>query len=65
MIAMLNFATFVVATMLAVAAAAAFNWLLLRATFLLMRPATAKRIPARTGLARGTRELARAYATQR
>jgi hypothetical protein len=65
MIAMLNFATFVIATMLAAAAAAGFNWLLLRATFLMMLPVTAKRIPARTELVRGTKELARAYAAQR
>ena len=65
MIAMLTFATFVITTMLAAAAAAGFNWLLLRATFLMMRPATAKRLPARTALVRGTKELARAYAGQR
>jgi hypothetical protein len=65
MIAMLHFATLVIATMFAVAAAAAFNWLLLQATFRMMRPATAKRIPARTALVRGTTELARAFAAQR
>jgi di/tricarboxylate transporter len=52
MIAMLHFATLVIATMFAVAAAAAFNWLLLHATFRMMRPATAKRIPVRTALVR-------------
>jgi hypothetical protein len=65
MIAMLHFATLVITTMFAAAAAAAFHWLLLQATFLLMRPATAKRVPARTALVRGTAELARAYAVQR
>jgi hypothetical protein len=50
---------------LAAAAAAGLNWLLMRATFLMMRPATAKRLPARTALVRGTKELARAYAAQR
>jgi hypothetical protein len=65
MIDMLNFATVVIATMLAAAVAAGFNWLLLRATFLLMRPATAKRIPTRTALVCGTKELARAFAGQR
>jgi len=35
-------------------AAVAFHWLLLRATFLLLRPATARRIAPRTELARGT-----------
>ena len=65
MIAMLHFATLVLATMFAVAAAAVFNWLLLQAAFRMMRPATAKRIPARTALVRGTAELARAFAAQR
>ena len=57
-----QFATLVVATIFAAAGAAAFNWLLLRGAFLMMRPATARRIPARTELTRGTRQLARAYA---
>jgi len=66
MSAMLQFATLVVASMFAVAGAAALNWLFLRGAFLMMRPATAKRIPARpTQLVGGTRELARAYAPQR
>jgi len=65
MIAMLNFATLVIATMLAAAAAVAFEWLLLRAAFLMMRPATARRIPARTERARGTAQLARAYSAPR
>jgi hypothetical protein len=65
LIAMLHFATLVIATMFAVTAAAAFNWLLLQATFRMMRPATAKRIPACTVLVRGTAELARAFAPQR
>lgn len=65
MIAMLHFATLVISTMFAAAAAVAFNWLLLRGTFLMMRPATAKRIAGRTALVRGTAELARAFASQR
>jgi hypothetical protein len=65
MIAMLHFATLVISTMFAAAAAVVFNWLLLRATFLMMRPATAKRIAGRTALVRGTAELARAFASQR
>ena len=65
MIAILHFATLVTATVFAVAGAAAFNWLLLRASFLLMRPATARRIPARTELVRGTTQLARAFASNR
>ena len=65
MIAMLHFATLVVTTMFAAAAAVAFHWLLLRAAFLMMRPATARRIPVRTELVRGTAELARAFAAHR
>lgn len=65
MIAMLHFATLVVATVFAAAGAALFNWLLLRASFFLMRPATARRIPARTELVRGAAQLARAFASNR
>src|SRR6266699_4104976 len=65
MIAMLNFATLVIATMLAAAGAVALQWLLLRAAFLMMRPATARRISVRTELASGTAELARAFASHR
>ncbi len=65
MMAMVQFATLVVATMFAVAAAAGLHWLLLKATFRIMRPATARRIPARTELARGTAQLARAYSAPR
>jgi hypothetical protein len=65
MIAMLHFATLVVTTMFAAAAAVAFHWLLLRATLLIMRPATARRIAGRTALVRGTAELARAFAVHR
>jgi hypothetical protein len=64
MSAMLQFATLVAATMFAVAGAVALNWLFLRGAFLMMRPATAKRLAARprADLVRGTRALARAYA---
>ena len=65
MIAMLHFATLVVATTFAAAAAVVFHSLLLRATFVLMRPATARRIPARMDLVRGTAQLARAFAAHR
>jgi hypothetical protein len=51
--------------MFAAAAAVAFQWLLLRGTFLLMRPATAKRIVERMARVRGAAELARALATER
>lgn len=65
MIAMLHFATLVIATIFAAAAAVAFDWMLLRAMFELMRPATARRALAPTQLVRGTTQLARAYASQR
>ena len=63
--AMLNFAALAIATMFAVTAAAALNWLCLRAAIVLMQPATARRLAARTELARGTGQLARAYASTR
>jgi hypothetical protein len=65
MIAMLQFATLVITMIFAVAAAAGLNWLCLEAAFLMMRPATARRIPARTELERGTAQLARAYSAPR
>jgi hypothetical protein len=65
MFAMLQFATLVITTMFAVAAAVGLHWLCLEAAFLMMRPATARRIPARTELARGTAQLVRAFASQR
>jgi hypothetical protein len=65
MIAMLHFATLVITTLFAAAAAVAFNALLLRAMFVLMRPATARRVNGPTQLARGTAQLARAYASHR
>jgi len=65
MIAMLQFTTLVIATMLASVAAVALQWVFLRAAFLMMRPATARRIPVRTELVRGTAQVARAYSAQR
>jgi hypothetical protein len=65
MIAMLHFATLVATTLLAAAAAVGIHWLLLRAMFVLMRPATARRVPTPTRLASGTVQLARAYASHR
>jgi hypothetical protein len=41
MMAILHFTTLVITTLFAAGAAALVNWLLLRATFQLMRPATA------------------------
>jgi hypothetical protein len=65
MIAILQFATLVVTTLFAAAAAVAFNWVLLRSMFVLMRPATVRRVPATARLVRGTVQLAKAYAAQR
>src|SRR5216683_2104793 len=62
MIAMLQFATLVITTIFAAATAVALHWLFLRAAFLMMRPATARRIQARTELMRGTTQLARTFA---
>jgi hypothetical protein len=52
MMALLHFTTLVITTLFAAGAAALINWLLLRATFQLMRPATAGR--ASTGAAAGS-----------
>jgi len=65
MIAMLHFATLVIATMFAVLASVLLDWVLLRATFFLMRPATARRSAIRTDLVRGTVQLTRAFAPHR
>jgi len=65
MIALLTFTTLAVVTLLALAVASAFHWLLLQAAFHFMRPATAQRVPARTELARGTSRVVRAFAPQR
>ena len=48
MIAILHFTTLVITTLFAAGAAALVNWLLLRATFQLMRPATGDRTSTRT-----------------
>jgi hypothetical protein len=65
MITMLDFAILAIATMFAVAAAAALSWMFLRVVFVLMHPASARRIPGRTELVRGTTQLARAYVANR
>jgi hypothetical protein len=65
MTAMMQFATLTIATIFTVAAAVAFDWLLLRVAFHLMRPATARRVAVRTEMVRGTTELARVYAGRR
>jgi hypothetical protein len=65
MIAMLHFATLAIATIFSVTAAVLLHWLLLRATFHLMRPATARQIATRADLVRGTMQLTRAFAPHR
>jgi hypothetical protein len=65
MIALLSFTTLAVVTLLALAVASAFHWLLLQIAFQLMRPATAKSLPTRTELVRGTSRLVRAFAPRR
>jgi hypothetical protein len=65
MIAMLQFVTLVITTIFAAAAAVGLQWLCLEAAFLMMRPATARRIPVRTELARGAVQLVRAYSAPR
>ena len=67
MTGILQFTTLAAATIFATAAAIAFDWLLLCAAFHLMKPATARRVtvPVRTGLARGTMQLARAFDSRR
>jgi hypothetical protein len=63
MIAIAQLATLIVTTVFAAAAAAALHGFLLRAMFVLMRPATARRVPAATQLVRRTPQLAKVYAT--
>jgi hypothetical protein len=72
MIGMLHFATLVITTMLAAAAAVGLDWALLRLMFVLVRPATARRSAIRPQTSAGTVRLtsgavrlARAYASQR
>ena len=65
MIALLSLTTLIVATLLALAAATAFQWLLLRVSLRLMHPATAQHGTVRSNLARGTSQLARAVTPYR
>ena len=61
----ISFAALVITSLIALFAALALDWLLLRGMFLLMQPATAdRRIPV-TGLDRGTQLAARAYAQKK
>jgi hypothetical protein len=54
MIAILQFVTLIITTMFAAVAAVLLNWVLLRAAFQLMRPATAGQTAARIQLVPGT-----------
>jgi hypothetical protein len=65
MIAMLQFATLVITTIFATAAAVALQWLFLQVAYVMMQPATARRLSAHTQLARGTAQLARAFVSNR
>jgi len=65
MIALLSFTTLAVATIFALAAGTAFQWLLLRVACHLMQPAATHRRPVRTDLVRGTAQLARAFVSHR
>jgi hypothetical protein len=65
MIALLSFTTLAVATIFALAAGTAFQWLLLQVSVRLMQPATARRRVVRTELAHGTAQLARAFVAHR
>jgi len=65
MTAMLQFATLAMTTIFAAVAALAFDWLLLRTAFHLMRPATARRAAMRSDTARESMELARTCAGRR
>jgi hypothetical protein len=58
----LGFAGVVITTLVALFAALALEMALLKATFLLMQPATADRRLPRPELQRGTQLVARAYA---
>jgi hypothetical protein len=62
---LVNVAMLVMATVVAGAAAVAVYWLLLRATVEMMRPATLRPAPVRTGQARGSAGLMRAFSPHR
>jgi hypothetical protein len=73
MIGLLHFTTLVITTMFAAGAAVLVNWLLLRATFQLMRPATASKVAnggstksaTRLSLVSGTTRVVQAFAGRR
>ena len=61
----LTFATVLTATILALFVALGLHWLLLRAAFRLMQPATVSRRVAQPAIVHGTRLVAHAYAQRR
>jgi hypothetical protein len=64
---MFNFAALLITTLLALGIAVLLDWLLLRAAFRLMQPPAQRAViwSGRPELVRGTRQLIRAYETQR
>lgn len=62
---LIHFATLALITIFAAATALALDWMLLRAMFLLMQPATARRAVAPANLVRGTARITQAYASHR
>lgn len=65
MMVLLNYTILAVATLFALASAAALSWMSLHLAFALMQPATAGRAPHRTELAQGAARLARAFTSNR
>jgi hypothetical protein len=65
MIAFLGITILTIATLFALGVAASLHWVLLRVSFWLMRPATARRVALRTESARGTAQWTRAFAGHR
>jgi hypothetical protein len=61
----LGFAVVIIATILALFAALGLDWLLLRAAFRLMQPATASRRVSQPAIVHATRLVAHAYAQRR
>jgi hypothetical protein len=57
----INLIALTTATLLALLAAAGLDWLLLRAAFHVMRPATAQQLNRGAGLADCARKVARAF----
>jgi hypothetical protein len=62
---LLSFAALLITSLIALFAALALDWLLLRGMFLLMQPATADRRAPLPKLERGTQLAARAYGRTR